>query len=53
MKKVKKFYNIDTRWMDASTGMDPKEALDKALSEQMQTISHKKKIATKERVRLG
>ncbi len=37
--------------MDASTGMDPKEALDKALSEQMQNISQKKKIAVKERVK--
>jgi hypothetical protein len=41
-----------TRWMDASTGMDPKEALDKALSEQMQNISQKKKLAVKERVLL-
>jgi hypothetical protein len=39
-----------TRWMDASTGMDPKEALDKALSDQMQNISQKKKQAIKERV---
>jgi len=31
--------------------MDPKEALDKALSEQMQNISQKKKIAVKERVK--
>ena len=37
--------------MDASTGMDPKEALDKALSDQMMNISQKKKIAAKERVK--
>ena len=41
-----------TRWMDASTGMDPKEALDKALSDQMQSISQKKKQAVKERVKI-
>ena len=36
--------------MDASTGMDPKEALDKALSDQMLIINSKKKVATRERV---
>ena len=39
------------RWMDASTGMDPKEALDKALSDQMMNIAQKKKVAAKERVK--
>ena len=38
-----------TRWMDAAS--DPKEALDRALSEKMLTISQKKKIAAKERVK--
>jgi hypothetical protein len=37
--------------MDASTGMDPKEALDKALSDQMLNIAQKKKVAAKERVK--
>ena len=37
-----------TRFMDQSSGTDPKEALDKALFEQMQTLANKKKIAAKE-----
>ena len=48
-----KFKTVQTfnRWMDASTGMDPKEALDKALSDQMMNIAQKKKVAAKERVK--
>lgn len=36
-----------TRLMDRSTGSDPKEALDKALFNQMQVLAQRKKDAQK------
>ena len=39
-----------SRWMDPNTGMDPKDALDRALFDQMQRIQSKKRQTAKEKV---
>ncbi len=39
-----------SRWMDPNTGMDPKDALDRALFDQMQKIQTKKRQTAKEKV---
>ena len=39
-----------TRWMDASSGMNPKESLDKALFDQMQELMKNKRQASKDKV---
>jgi hypothetical protein len=48
--KIAALCNYSTRFMDPTSGNDPKAELDKALFQQMQNLANKRRIITKEKV---